>query len=69
MEGQEDDGLEFPQAVFGQGYIHNMLVFNLAPLIVSAGALGGTHVSPSHSSPRFLSLFFALCICGSFCSL
>lgn len=24
-------------AAFGQGYIHKMLVFNLAPLIVSAG--------------------------------
>lgn len=45
-------------AAFGQGYIHKMLVFNLAPLIVSAGGdlSGGnththahTHLSPFHT--------------------
>lgn len=62
-------------AAFGQGYIHKMLVFNLAPLIVSAGgdlSGGNTHTDTSvslshthllfHSLPPSLSLsFFGLC--------
>lgn len=48
-------------AAFGQGYIHKMLVFNLAPLIVSAGGyLRGcnshTHTSVSLSHTHTLAL-------------
>lgn len=63
-------------AAFGQGYIHKMLVFNLAPLIVSAGGdlSGGnthththiclpfTHTLSLSLTPPSLSLsFFGLC--------